>query len=143
MALRWYDAAPEELACRLNKLFDVFHRRSEPALSNAEAAEAITAKTGVAVGAEDLDQLRNPAEPRGTSSTGPAQLEAVEDFFGVPRGYLTDRDSHPVIDAQLDQLATLRDTNTRIMTVCGPNTQSATCSFSPNLGHVAVGGCLR
>lgn len=114
MALRWYDAAPDELARRLNKLFDVFHRRGEPALSNAEAAEAISAKTGVAVGAEDLDQLRNPAEPRGTPSTGPAQLEAVEDFFGVPRGYLTD----PAIAAQLDLLATLRDTNARIMAAC-------------------------
>lgn len=118
MSLRWYDAAPDELARRLNKLFDVFHRRSEPALSNGEAAEAITAKTGVAVSAEDLDQLRNPAEPRGTPSTGPAQLEAVEDFFGVPRGYLTDRDPHPAIAAQLDLLATLRDTNARIMAAC-------------------------
>lgn len=118
MASRWYDAAPDVLAGRLNKLFEVFHRLGEPALSNAEAAAAITLKTGVAVGAEDLDRLRNPAKPQGTHSPGPVQLEAVEDFFGVSRGYLTDRDPDPAIAAQLDLLATLRDTNARIMAVC-------------------------
>ncbi|OBB95204.1 XRE family transcriptional regulator [Mycobacterium sp. 852002-40037_SCH5390672] len=99
----------DELAARLNKLFQLMRKAGTPPLSNAAAAAAITDKTGVAISPAYLWQLRNGIKTNPTV----AHLRAIADFFGVPPSYLIDRGTDAAIDAQLNLLQALRDNGVR------------------------------
>lgn len=94
-----------DLAVKLNKLFEVMHSPSEPALSNAAAAEAITEKTGVSISPAYLWQLRSGLKTNPTV----AHLRAIAEFFGVSASYLIDAGVDEHLEAQLDLLQALRD----------------------------------
>jgi len=98
-----------ELAARLNKLFEIMRKPNTPPLSNAAAAAAITQQTGVSISPAYLWQLRNGVKDNPTV----AHLRAIADFFGVPPSYLIDRDTDQKIDAQLNLLQALRDSDVR------------------------------
>jgi transcriptional regulator with XRE-family HTH domain len=98
-----------ELSVKLNKLFDTMRKPSNPPLSNAAAAEAITKQTGVSISPAYIWQLRTGVKTNPTVQ----HLRAIADFFGVPASYLIDRDPDPGIDAQLDLLQALRDSGVR------------------------------
>ena len=98
-----------ELARKLDKLFEVMHKPSEPALSNAAAAAAITEKTGVAISPAYIWQLRNGLKTNPTVQ----HLRAIAAFFGVPASYLIDSDADAKVDAQLNLLQALRDSGVR------------------------------
>jgi transcriptional regulator with XRE-family HTH domain len=108
---RGQDGAPNdfELSAKLNKLFDTMRKPSDPPLSNAAAAEAITRRTGVSISPAYLWQLRNGVKANPTVQ----HLRAIAEFFGVPASYLIDRDPDPGIDAQLNLLQALRDSGVR------------------------------
>lgn len=94
-----------ELSIKLNKLFDIMRKPSDPPLSNAAAAEAITRKTGVAISAAYLWQLRSGLKTNPTV----AHLRAIAQFFGVAPSYLVDPGIDPDVDAQLNLLQAMRD----------------------------------
>lgn len=94
-----------ELSVKLNKLFDIMRKPSDPPLSNAAAAEAITRKTGVAISAAYLWQLRSGLKTNPTV----AHLRAIAQFFGVAPSYLVDPGIDPDVDAQLNLLQAMRD----------------------------------
>lgn len=100
---------PSELSIKLNKLFRTMRKPSEPTLSNAAAAEAITSQTGVSISAAYLWQLRQGIKNNPTV----AHLRAIAEFFGVTPSYLIDPGIDPKIDEQLDLLAALRDAGIR------------------------------
>lgn len=100
---------PSELSIKLNKLFRTMRKPSEPILSNAAAAEAITNQTGVSISAAYLWQLRQGIKNNPTV----AHLRAIAEFFGVTPSYLIDPGIDPKIDEQLDLLAALRDAGIR------------------------------
>ncbi|CQD02035.1 helix-turn-helix transcriptional regulator [Mycobacterium timonense] len=100
---------PSELSIKLNKLFQTMRKPSEPTLSNAAAAEAITRQTGVSISAAYLWQLRQGIKNNPTV----AHLRAIAEFFGVTPSYLIDPGIDPKIDEQLDLLAALRDAGIR------------------------------
>lgn len=102
-------AEPSELSIKLNKLFDIMHKASQPQLSNAAAAEAITNKTGVSISAAYLWQLRNGMKTNPTVT----HLRAIAQFFGVAPSYLVDPGIDPDIDAQLNLLEAMRDAGVR------------------------------
>jgi len=102
-------AEPSELSIKLNKLFDIMHKASQPPLSNAAAAEAITEKTGVSISAAYLWQLRNGMKTNPTVT----HLRAIAQFFGVAPSYLVDPGIDPDIDAQLNLLEAMRDAGVR------------------------------
>lgn len=102
-------AEPSELSIKLNKLFEIMHKASQPPLSNAAAAEAITNKTGVSISAAYLWQLRNGMKTNPTVT----HLRAIAQFFGVAPSYLIDPGIDPDIDAQLNLLEAMRDAGVR------------------------------
>lgn len=98
-----------ELAEKLNRLFGVMRKPGQPPLSNAAAAEAITAKTGVAISAAYLWQLRTGVKSNPTI----AHLRAIAEYFGVPASYLIDEGDPNGIGEQLATLQTFRDAGVR------------------------------
>ncbi|PJE03600.1 MAG: XRE family transcriptional regulator [Mycobacterium sp.] len=102
-------AQPSELSIKLNKLFETMRKPSQPALSNAAAAEAITRQTGVSISSAYLWQLRQGMKTNPTV----AHLRAIAEFFGVTPSYLIDPGIDPKIDEQLNLLAALRDAGVR------------------------------
>lgn len=103
------DGADSDLAAKLNKLFEVMRRPSEPPLSNAAAAEAITKATGVSISPAYIWQLRSGVKTNPTVQ----HLRAIADFFGVPASYLIDRHTDQKIEAQLGLMQALRDSGVR------------------------------
>jgi transcriptional regulator with XRE-family HTH domain len=98
-----------ELSIKLDKLFNTMRKPHEPPMSNATAAEAITAKTGVSISPAYVWQLRTGMKTNPTVT----HLRAIADFFGVSPSYLLDPDDNPAIDAQLSLLQAMRDCGVR------------------------------
>ncbi len=98
-----------DLAGKLNKLFEVMRSPSQPVLSNAAAAEAITEKTGVSISPAYLWQLRSGLKANPTV----AHLRAIAEFFGVSASYLIDAEVDEHLEAQLELLQALRDAGVR------------------------------
>lgn len=113
---------PPELARRINRLFDVMHKRAAPPMSTFAAAEAITARGTVHLSPSTLERLRSDC---GATSSH-AELTAIAEFFGVSASYLTDVAAGHSIDAQLDLLRDLRETGTG-----GPIKVAYACSRPP------------
>ncbi|WP_231752694.1 helix-turn-helix domain-containing protein [Mycobacterium gordonae] len=82
---------------------------SDPQLSNAAAAAAITKATGVSISAAYLWQLRSGIKNNPTVQ----HLRAIADFFGVPASYLIDRGTDEKVEAQLALVHALRDSGVR------------------------------
>lgn len=102
-------AGKSELSLKLDKLFSTMRKPNEPPLSNAAAAEAITAKTGVSISPAYMWQLRTGVKTNPTL----AHLRAIAEFFGVNPSYLLDPGINPSIDAQLSLLQAMRDSGVR------------------------------
>ncbi len=98
-----------ELSVKLNRLFEVMRKPSEPTMSNAAAAAAIAEQTGVSISATYLWQLRTGAKTNPTVQ----HLRAIAEFFGVSAYYLIEPGAHPHIDAQLNLIQALRDSGVR------------------------------
>lgn len=103
------------IAARINRLFDVMHKRAEPPLSTSAAAAAITAETGVQFSTDQLERLRTgqgaiPAD---------AELTAIATFFGISARYLLTPGPHPDIEAQLNLLEAMRDGGVQDFGACG------------------------
>lgn len=94
-----------ELATKINRLFEVMHKRNEPPLSTRAAAEAISAHSGVHIGVADLEGLRSGDK----SDPSDAELGAIAGFFGVSERYLLSAGPVADIEAQLSLLCELRD----------------------------------
>ena len=108
-------------------------RPTEPQLSNAAAAEAITKQTGVSISAAYLWQLRNGMKDNPTL----AHLRAIARFFGLPPSYLIDDDPDPNIEAQLTLLQALRDTGVRDLAMRASGlTPQALDSVAAMIDHV-------
>ncbi|VBA62336.1 Nucleoid-associated protein EspR [Mycobacterium attenuatum] len=103
-------AVSPNLAARLNKLFEVMHKKSDPPLSNEAAAEAITRQTGIPISPAYLWELRN-----GVQETNPTvqQLRSIATFFGAPESYLIEDDPDPSIDVRLSVIRAMRDADVR------------------------------
>lgn len=91
------------LSRKINRLFEVMHRRNEPAMSTEAAAAGIVERTGVSIDPAYLDRLRSGAG----STPNHAELIAIAEFFGVSPGYLTE--DRPDIEDQLTLLEIMRD----------------------------------
>lgn len=98
-----------DLAVKLERLFDLMRKPGEQPMSNAAAAEAITAKTGVSISAAYLWQLRTGVKTNPTI----AHLRAIAEYFGVPASYLIDAGEDSTIEEQLRTLQTFRDAGVR------------------------------
>ncbi|MFV1501314.1 helix-turn-helix domain-containing protein [Mycobacterium kansasii] len=98
-----------DLAAKLNKLFDIVRKPNEPPMSNQAAVEKIQEKTGVAISATYMWQLRNGSRTNPTVQ----HVRAIAKFFGVSTAYLVDNDSDEKIEAQLGLLVNLRDSGVR------------------------------
>ncbi|WP_236737436.1 helix-turn-helix domain-containing protein [Mycolicibacterium llatzerense] len=88
---------------KIARLFEVMHRRDEPAMSPEAAAAGIVERTGVVIDSAYLGQLRSGAE----SAPSLAELMAIAKFFGVSPEYLTE--DRPDIEDQLTLLEMMRD----------------------------------
>ncbi|MCT7372649.1 helix-turn-helix domain-containing protein [Mycolicibacterium llatzerense] len=93
----------QALSAKINRLFEVMHRRDEPAMSTEAAAAGILESTGVTIDPAYLGRLRSGAE----STPSLAELTAIAKFFGVSAEYLTE--DRPDIEDQLTTLESLRD----------------------------------
>lgn len=121
-----------ELSIKLDKLFDIMRKPSEPPLSNAAAAEAITKKTGVSISAAYIWQLRTGVKTNPTVT----HLRAIAQFFGVAPSYLIDPGIDPNIDAQLNLLEAMRDAGIRdLATRASGLTPQALKSVSAMVDH--------
>lgn len=98
-----------DFAAKLQKLFDIVRKPNEPPMSNQTAVEKIKEKTGVAISATYMWQLRNGSRTNPTVQ----HVRAIAKFFGVPTSYLVDNDSDDRIEAQLGLLVNLRDSGVR------------------------------
>lgn len=89
---------------KIDTLFRM-HTPSHPPLSNAAAATAIHAATGVSISPAYLWQLRTGLKNNPTIN----HLRAIAVFFGVPPSFLIDTDSAPEVEQQIGVLAAFRD----------------------------------
>lgn len=110
------EARPEsELADKINKLFDIMRKPSAKPLSNAAAAEAITAKTGISISPAYLWQLRNGLKTNPTLQ----HMQAIASFFGVPAAYLINEGKDENIEKQLRAAQIFRDAGVRDLAARG------------------------
>jgi hypothetical protein len=114
-----------ELALKINRLFEVMHKRGEPPLTNSAAAELISSESGVPLTGTDLARLRSGEK----IDPGGAELRAIAKFFGVPESYLVAAGTDPDLNAQLNLLRVMRDAGVRNLHVCGRSTPA---------GHTAL-----
>ena len=105
------------LAVKIDRLFEVMHKRGVPPLSTAAAASAVTAQGGIALSAKRLEALRSGDDDTTPTNT---ELHAIATYFGVSPTYLTAAGPTLNIDAQLDLLQTLRDTGLQSVHMCRP-----------------------
>lgn len=103
------ESSPSSLADRINRLFDVMRKPGSAPLSNAAAAEAITAATGVSISPAYLWQLRSGLKHNPTIT----HLQAIAQYFGVRASYLIDEGDDRHISEQLEALRTFRDAGVR------------------------------
>jgi len=103
------ERAPTELSVKINRLFEVMHKPSEPSLSNVAAAEAITQATGTSISPAYLWQLRSGLKSNPTVQ----HLRAIAQFFGVPASYLLDSGADEAVDSQLSLLQAMKDAGVR------------------------------
>lgn len=122
------------LSVRVNRLFDIFHRRSEPEQSNTDVASAVAAIVDRAVSAADLESLRDGARDA-DGAVDAELLTALARHFQVPPAYLTDADGDVAvgeIDRQLRLLSAARDAGVGHLGLRGsePDIEALTALFA-------------
>lgn len=100
--------APKTLAEKIERLFAIV-RPAKGEYSYDHVAKAIEEGGGPTISASYLWQLRKGSRDNPTKK----HLEALADFFGVPPAYFFDDETAARIDAELDLLAAVRDTDVR------------------------------
>ncbi len=96
---------PRTLAAKLDRLFGIRRRRDGGEVSYEEVARDLRAKGGPTISATYLWQLRTGRRANPTK----AHLEALADFFGVSPAYFFDEATAARVDAQLELLSAMRD----------------------------------
>lgn len=96
------------LADKIDHLFEIV-RPAKGEYTHEQVAKAIEERGGPTISASYLWQLRKGLRNNPTMK----HLEALADFFGVPPAYFFDEAAAERIDAELDLLAALRDTDVR------------------------------
>jgi hypothetical protein len=107
-----------ELAMKIDRLFELMHKRDEPPLTNSVAAELISIESGVPLRGTDLARLRSGVKIDPTGD----ELRAIATFFGVPESYLARPGTDPRLDAQLNLLRVMRDAGVRNLHMSGQST---------------------
>lgn len=102
-------ASELSLAAKLDRLFQVMHRRGGKEHSYEEVAEAIRQGGGPTISATYIWQLRKGIRDNPTKR----HLEALASFFGVPPAYFLDDAAAREIDEDLTLLRALRDASVR------------------------------
>jgi transcriptional regulator with XRE-family HTH domain len=100
--------APKTLAEKIERLFTIV-RPAKGEYSYDHVARTIEERGGPTISASYLWQLRKGSRDNPTKK----HLEALADFFGVPPAYFFDDETAARIDAELDLLAAVRDTDVR------------------------------
>lgn len=100
--------APTSLADKIERLFTIV-RPAKGEYSYEHVAKTIEESGGPTISASYLWQLRKGSRDNPTKK----HLEALAGFFGVPPAYFFDDETAARIDAELDLLAALRDTEVR------------------------------
>jgi hypothetical protein len=104
-----------DLALKINRLFEIRHKRGEYPLTNSAAAELISSESGVPLTGTDLARLRSGQK---VDLTG-AELRAIAKFFGVPELCLAATGTDPDFDALVNLIRVMRDAGVRNFHVCG------------------------
>ena len=107
------DAVSHSLASKLDRLFSVMHKASEPPISTQAAAAAITADHGVSMTTGALDALLDGRR----TDPDHTELSAIAAFFGVTPEYLLTDGPVPRIESQLSLLEMLRDASSEVISV--------------------------
>uniref|UniRef100_UPI003F4976E3 hypothetical protein n=1 Tax=Nocardia suismassiliense TaxID=2077092 RepID=UPI003F4976E3 len=112
------DGAVLPLSAKVDRLFAVFHTRTQPEQSNDDVARSISTILDREVEASELTALRNGAgDGRGAEVN---LLAALAAHFQVPLDYLTDSGSvAAAIDRELRLLAAARDAGVRHLALRG------------------------
>ncbi len=107
------ETGPKSLADKLNRLFATVHPRGRGEYTHEEVAEAIRQRGVASVSHTYIWQLRKGIR------TNPSlnMIEALSSFFGVSPSYFFDEAAAARIDAQLDLLDALRDSDVRRLTL--------------------------
>lgn len=95
------DEPPLPLSVRVNRLFELFHRRSEPEQSTVDVALAVAGIVERPVSITDLVSLRAGTHD-GDDAVDVELLTALARHFQVPPVYLTDPAESVVVD-QIDR----------------------------------------
>jgi transcriptional regulator with XRE-family HTH domain len=105
------DSGPVEstLAAKIDRLFAVIRRPNGGQYSHEEVAKACRDATGDSFSATYLWQLRTGRRDNPTKR----HLEALASFFDVPPAYFFDDQQSAAIQAELDLLGALRNTEVR------------------------------
>ena len=102
---------PRSLADKLEHLFRTVHPRGRGPYSNNEVAEAIKRASGPKISGTYIWQLRKGVRDNPTKQ----HLEALAQFFRVDPAYFFDDAEADRIDAGLQLLTKLRDTDARAL----------------------------
>ncbi len=103
----------KSLANKLNHLFATVHPRGRGEYTHEEVAEEISRRGVISVSHTYIWQLRSGIKTNPTM----AIIEALSDFFGVPPAYFFDIEATVRIDAELELLEAMRDTDVRRLAV--------------------------
>lgn len=102
--------ADDQLAQRLDRLFEIVRRPDGGVYSNQAVAEAIT-ESGTSISRIYLWQLRTGVKDNPTKR----HLQALADFFDVPIAYFFDGEQGEEVRAEIELLKALRDGNVRAL----------------------------
>ncbi|WP_067721699.1 hypothetical protein [Nocardia yamanashiensis] len=105
------DVQPLSLSTRVNQLFRTFHPRAMPEQNVDEVAQAIGARLGRDIPAEQVNALREGAYDDNPPEN--ALLTALSEHFQVPTDYLVDAAFAAPFHQQLRLLASMRDAGLR------------------------------
>lgn len=106
-------ARPPSLAAKVDRLFQTIHPPASGEFSHEHVASAIRDSGGPTISAQYIWQLRRGIRDNPTKK----HLEALAAFFNVPPAYFFDDEAAERIDAQLELLATMRDSQVRAVAV--------------------------
>lgn len=103
------DSDERSFAELLDYLFREVHPRDRGEYHYAEVSRGIKEKSGLAVSASAIQQLRT-----GTNTNPKMQtIRALADFFGVPAGYFFDEQVAEQTRAEINVVAAMRDQDVR------------------------------
>jgi hypothetical protein len=124
------------LASKLDRLFATIHPPNRGEFSNEEVVTALREAGGTTVSAQYIWQLRKGKRDNPTKK----HLEALAEFFKVPAAYFFDDVAAERINAQLEVLAAMRDSQVRSVAMraagLSPDTLMAIASIIDNARRI-------